>query len=111
MKCRRLTPVARELRSKQTDAENLLWARLRSKRLEGVAFRRQVPLDGYVVDFCSLQERLVVELDGGQHTEKSGEDRIRSERIQIEGFRVIRFWDHEVLNDLEAVLLKIQEAI
>ncbi len=101
----RLLQFAHELRNRSTDSEQRLWQRLRNRRLGGFKFRRQYPIEGYVVDFICIEAKLVVELDGGQHADEAAieYDRRRSEAIEAHGFRVIRFWDCDVLRDLDAV--------
>jgi adenine-specific DNA-methyltransferase len=102
---------ARALRQRSTDAERLLWNRIRDRRLNGVKFRRQHSIAGYIVDFCCVQARLVVELDGGQHAERTLNDRERTTVLEAEGYRVIRFWNHEVLTVIDVVLTAIMEAV
>ncbi len=94
---------ARELRKNLTDTERLLWAALRGRRFAGFKFRRQMPLGSYIVDFVCLDRRLVIELDGGQHTQQADYDQRRTDWLRSQGFRVIRFWNHEVLQDWETV--------
>jgi very-short-patch-repair endonuclease len=103
--------LARTLRKQQTNAEKLLWSRLRSRQLEGCKFRRQQPIGPYIADFLSLEPKLIIELDGGQHAEQQEQDNQRTRYLQALGYRVLRFWNHEVLNDLEAVLEAIRIAI
>ena len=102
---------ARRLRRQATDAERLLWYRLRRGQL-GVKFRRQAPIGPYV-DFVCFQRRLVIELDGGQHRPpaKRAYDARRSWWLQTQGFRVLRFWDSEVLTDIEGVLNRILQEL
>ena len=102
---------ARRLRRDQTDAEQMLWARLRNRQLDGWKFRRQVPLGKFVVDFVCYDEKLVVELDGGQHGENPDDDATRTAWLEARGFRVLRFWNHEVLENLEGVLTIIAKAL
>jgi len=104
--------VARTLRHQATDAERLLWSRLRDQRLAGYKFRRQHPIGPYVVDFACVERHLVVEVDGGQHALDSerARDEERTRRIEAEGFRVLRFWNNEVLTNLEGVLEAILAA-
>jgi very-short-patch-repair endonuclease len=92
---------ARELRSRSTDAERKLWSVLRGGRLGGLKFRRQHPIPPCTVDFLCASMRLVVELDGSQHTQES--DRARTRYLQSKGFIVLRFWDNEALTQTEAV--------
>jgi len=86
-----------------TDTERFAWARLRSRRLAGYKFRRQMPIGPYIVDFVCLERRLIIELDGGQHVEQEDYDTKRTLWLQSQGFEVLRFWDHEVLRDWDAV--------
>ena len=102
---------ARQLRRDQTDAEQRLWAHLRDRQLSGVKFRRQRPIDPCVADFCCPQRRLVVELDGGQHAEDVAADQKRSRFLEERGYRVLRFWNHNVLGNTEAVLERIAEVL
>ncbi|HVO89602.1 MAG TPA: endonuclease domain-containing protein [Casimicrobiaceae bacterium] len=95
---------ARALRRHSTDAEHALWFRLRDRRLSGLKFRRQHPIGRYYADFACPECRLVVELDGGQHAYQEKYDRRRSEYLQRRGWRVVRFWDDEVLTEVETVL-------
>lgn len=93
---------ARRLRKDQTYVENILWQRLRSKQILGVKFRRQEPIGRYIVDFVNLENKLIVELDGGQHTQEI--DRQRTEWLEYQGYRIMRFWDNEVTSNIEGVL-------
>ena len=104
---------AKQLRKNMTDAERLLWRHLRSRQLESQKFRRQQPLGRFIVDFVCLEKRVVIEIDGGQHAEKyqATYDADRSAWLRTEGFRVLRFWDHEVLKDLDAVKEAISNAL
>ena len=119
---RRQVNLPRELRRGQTDAEKALWARLENRQLDGVKFRRQQPLGPYIVDFVSLERRIIVEVDGGQNNEPSpfsseGEgggrkrDEERTAWLEKRGYQVLRFWNNEVLMNMEAVLERIMEAI
>jgi very-short-patch-repair endonuclease len=98
---------ARELRQGQTDAEALLWSRLRNRQLAGLKFRRQRPIANYIADFACIEIGLVVELDGGQHIEQAEYDGQREQQMQQAGFQTLRFWNHDVLNETEAVMEKI----
>lgn len=102
---------ARELRQEMTDAESKLWTQLRSHQFEGVHFRRQHVIDPYIVDFCSPREKLIIEVDGSQHLEQEEYDRERTKFLESRGYRVIRFWNHEVLSETDAVLLAILDAL
>ena len=95
---------ARGLRKSMTDAEHALWRVLRGKQLEGRKFRRQYPISGYVADFVCIEARLVIELDGGQHAEQVAYDARRTEDLRIAGYRVIRFWNNEGLENMDGVL-------
>ena len=95
---------ARSLRQRATDAEQLMWAFLRDRRLAGYKFRRQHSIGPYFVDFVSLSEKLVIELDGGLHAERANYDEERTRFLQSTGYRVVRYWDHEMLLDPEPVL-------
>jgi very-short-patch-repair endonuclease len=99
--------AARRLRTHPTEAERLLWRHLRLRQLIGYKFRRQQPLGGYVVDFVCLEKRLIVEVDGGHHAAQVGSDRHRAAWLKAEGFRVLRFWNTEVLQQIEAVQTRI----
>ena len=106
-----LTNTARMLRKNQTDAERALWHRLRNSRLLGVKFRRQVPIKGYVADFAALEIKLIIELDGSQHIDNKEADEIRTGFLQREGYKVIRFWNNDVLLRLDDVLEFILQAV
>ncbi len=105
------TTPPRQLRRCLTDAESRLWSHLRARQLRGVKFRRQQPLGPYIVDFCSLDPKLVIEIDGGQHAEEIERDAIRTTALEQMGYRVIRFWNNEVLQNIEGVCQRIAEAI
>jgi very-short-patch-repair endonuclease len=104
---------SRRLRREQTPAEGLLWQNLRAKRLNGAKFRRQHAIGDHIVDFCCLRHRLIVEVDGGQHAGKEEEekDAARTARLEAHGFKVIRFWNEDVLSGLDGVLTSIADAI
>jgi very-short-patch-repair endonuclease len=101
---------AKQLRQNQTDAENLMWRELRASRLQGFKFKRQVPLDKYFADFVCFEAKLIIELDGGQHNENA-HDVIRDKALREMGFTVLRFWNNDVLQNLEGVKLAIVEAL
>ena len=103
----RLQNYARELRKKMTDAERCLWQALRGGQLNGTKFRRQYTIGAYIVDFVSFDVRLIIELDGGQHATQQAYDAKRSAFLQDKGFRVLRFWNHDVLQHTDAVLTEI----
>jgi very-short-patch-repair endonuclease len=96
--------AAKRLRRNQTDAERLLWFRLRDRRLEGLKFKRQMPIDRYVVDFCCSDARLIVELDGGQHSVSAEADAIRTKKLEEQGYLVLRYWNNDVLSNIDGVL-------
>jgi very-short-patch-repair endonuclease len=100
---------ARSLRLHQTDAEHLLWLLVRNRRIAGFKFRRQHPVDKFILDFYCEEARLAVELDGGEHNDDAAaaKDGARIDLLEKMGIRVVRFWNHEVLNSTEAVLEKI----
>jgi len=95
---------ARQLRSKQIDTENLLWSRLRAHRLSGLKFRRQQLIGTYIVDFFCPEKKLIVELDGGQHQERAAYDSNRDGWLKSEGYTVLRYWNNDVMGNLEGVL-------
>jgi very-short-patch-repair endonuclease len=101
---------ARQLRRSMTDAEHRLWRHLRGHRLAGQKFRRQQPLGAYVVDFVHFGARLIVEADGGQHIE-SPHDAQRDDWLKGQGFRVLRFWNNDILQNTEQVLAVIFKAV
>ena len=104
---------ARELRQRYTDAEKALWMKLRDRQIEGVKFRRQQPIGPYIVDFVSCQRNLIIEIDGGQHNEEkmTEGDEQRTMRLEERGYRIMRFWNNEVLTNVEGVLERIREAL
>ncbi|PZQ27351.1 MAG: endonuclease domain-containing protein [Stenotrophomonas acidaminiphila] len=93
---------AKRLRREMTDAERRLWKHLRAGRLEGFKFRRQHPVPPYVLDFCCVEVGLAIELDGSQHSE--ARDASRSRYLESQGWRIVRFWDNDVLNKTDAVV-------
>ena len=99
-------PFAKELRKVQTDAEIRMWYSLRDRRLGGYKFRRQMPAGRYIVDFCCYDKKLVVELDGSQHVESVG-DKDRTAYLNKNGFKMLRFWNRQVLKETSAVCDKI----
>ncbi|BDU18413.1 endonuclease domain-containing protein [Lysobacter auxotrophicus] len=88
---------ARKLRRNATDAEVELWRHLKGRRFDGHKFRRQFPIAGYVADFACVEAKLVIELDGGQHLEAQHYDEWRTRRMNTNGYRVLRFWNDDVL--------------
>jgi very-short-patch-repair endonuclease len=105
--------LGRELRKQGTPAERMLWQKLRNKQLTGAKFRRQQSLGNYIVDFVCYEKRLIIEIDGGQHNEDkiAGQDEKRTVWLESKGFRVIRFWNNEVFENIEGMVLKIQEIL
>ncbi len=95
--------TARRLRQTPTDAEQRLWSQLRRRQIEGARFRRQAPIGSYVVDFVCFDAKLVIEVDGGQHAKQQDRDSRRTAWLETQGFRVLRFWNHEVLGNIEGV--------
>lgn len=98
-----LTGLARSLRKRPTEAEKLLWRYLSGKQLQGLKFRRQEPIGDYIVDFVCFSKRLIIEVDGGQHAIEREKDITRDEWLLSQGFKVLRFWNNEVLRNLEGV--------
>jgi very-short-patch-repair endonuclease len=90
------------MRADATKAENLLWQALRNRQLAGLKFKRQVPPGGYILDFVCFEARLIVEVDGGQHAE-SNRDVERDRMFESQGFRTLRFWNDEVIGNIDAV--------
>jgi very-short-patch-repair endonuclease len=98
---------AKLLRQQQTNAEQTLWYRLRDRRLANYKFRRQLPIGPYVADFVCMSARLIIEVDGGQHAFNTSYDEQRTNFFRQQGYVVIRFWNNEVLQNLEGVLIVI----
>ena len=97
---------ARAMRGDATLAENLLWQALRNKRLEGLKFKRQVPLEGRILDFVCFEAKLIVEVDGGQHS-GAVRDMVRDRHFESLGFKTLRFWNDDVVTNLDGVCLTI----
>ncbi len=106
---KRLTPVARKLRNEPTDAAKRLWSRLRARQL-GVQFTREFQIGNAIVDFACRRVKLAIEVDGGQHAD-SPTDKARTRMIETYGYRVIRFWNNEVLQNTDGVVLRIAEEL
>ncbi len=102
--------AAKELRQRQTEAEKRLWFKLRDEQILGAKFRRQAPIGKYIVDFVNFEQKLVIELDGNPHKEKEIKinDLERTLWLHSEGFKVLRFWNSDVLNNLERVVNKVK---
>ncbi len=104
---------ARQLRHQLTDAEKALWQRLRNKQLFGFRFRRQASVGDYIVDFACFTPRLIIELDGGQHARVADQiyNQVRTAWLESEGFRVIRFWNNDVLRNTDGVIVDITRVL
>ena len=103
----KLQNYARKLRHDMTDAERCLWQKIRGRQLGNIKFRRQYVIGNYIADFAAPEIHLIIELDGGQHTERQLYDQQRSLFLQSQGYRVLRFWNHDVLQRTDAVLAEI----
>jgi very-short-patch-repair endonuclease len=101
---------AKRLRANLTDAERLLWSKLRRKQMNGLHFRHQVSIDSYVADFACLEIKLIIEADGGQHNINKAKDARRTRWLESRGYRVLRFWNNDVLQNLDGVLEAIRLA-
>jgi len=106
-----LTELAKNLRKKSTDTENYLWLFLKNRQIEGIKFRRQEPLGRFILDFVSYDRKIVIEVDGGQHNLDKDKDRARDRWLKSQGYEVIRFWDHDVLENKDVVLEVIREKL
>jgi very-short-patch-repair endonuclease len=98
-----MTKRAKELRKNMTDAEKKIWQMIRKRQILGNKFRRQVPIGPYIADFVCFEKKVIVEIDGGQHKTREGYDQKRTKWFQSQGFRVIRFWNNDVLKNIEGV--------
>ncbi len=107
----RKSGLQRILRNNSTNAERVLWQKLRGRQLDGCKFRRQHPYGDYVLDFVCLDRKLVVELDGGQHLEMRDEDQRRTAALEQAGFVVLRFWNDQVFRQMDDVLEVIWRAL
>jgi very-short-patch-repair endonuclease len=99
-----LDDFARALRKRSTDAENILWRQLRAKKLLGLKFRRQEPIGRYIVDFVCHEKKVIIEIDGGQHSVDKEKDQERDHWFKTKGFEVLRFWNNDVLKKTEEIL-------
>ena len=104
---RKMIRIARKLRVNQTDAETVLWNRIRNRQIDGHKFVRQEPIGNYICDVVCREKLVIIEVDGGQHSD-SAADSIRDRHLIAEGFRVLRFWNNDVLGNLDGVLVTIQ---
>ena len=109
MGVRRTNPHAAALRLNATECERRLWAALRDRQLDGFKFRRQATIGPYVVDLLCAEHCLIVEVDGGQHSDEANLSRTRY--LEEQGYSVIRFWNHEVIENLEGVLTSIRQVL
>ncbi len=105
------TTQARKLRKSSTAPELKLWQYLRNRRFMNLKFKRQFPIGPYVVDFVCLSNKLIIELDGGQHMEQVAYDNKRTEYLEHFGFRVIRFWNSDVFNRFDLVLSEVRRYV
>lgn len=99
-----LTQTAKELRKNSTDAERLLWSQLKAKQLEGLKFRRQEQIGRFIADFVCYEKGVIIEADGGQHMQEKEKDEERTAWLNSQEFRVLRFWNNEILMNIEGVL-------
>ena len=102
---------ARELRKNQTEAESSLWSKLRAHRLGGYHFRRQHPIGPYIVDFVCLEKGLIIEIDGDHHAYQAENDSVRTQSLESQGFRVLRFWNNQVIQEIDGVKAAILEVL
>ncbi|MBW8743035.1 MAG: endonuclease domain-containing protein [Sphingomonas sp.] len=102
---------ARELRANATPSERILWRALSARKVSGVRFNRQVPIGPFICDFVSRSAKLIIEVDGGQHGWQTDEDAARTRYLESQGYRVIRFWNSDVLEGLEGVVAEIATVI
>jgi len=107
------TKFARHLRRNESDAERKLWSKLRSRQFQNLKFRRQQPLGKYIVDFVSFEKKIIIEVDGSQHNEpgNANHDLHRTKYFEDEGYMVLRFWNNDLLTNIEGVGLKLLEEI
>ena len=103
--------TARRLRATATEAEQKLWSRLRKRQLDGFQFRRQFSIGPFFVNFVCLEARLIIEVDGSQHADQEERDESRSEFLRGNGYRVLRFWNFDVMSDVDSVVARIAEVL
>jgi len=103
--------IAKVLRKKFTNTERVLWKHLRAKQMEGLKFRRQEPIGNYIVDFVCHEKRIIIEVDGGQHSTEREKDNERDNWLKEQGYMVLRFWNNEVLTKLTGVLEVIWDSL
>ena len=99
------------MRRQSTDAERLFWSKLRDRRMMNCKFRRQYPMGRYIVDFVCRKHNIIIEIDGGHHIDQQDYDTVRTEWLQSQGFEVLRYWDNDVLTQLDSVLESIGNAL
>ena len=104
---------ARNLRREQTEQEKILWSIIRNRQFYGLKFKRQVPVGVYIADFCCNEKKLIIELDGGQHNEPNNikYDKNRTKFLENEGYKIIRFWNNDINDNLEGVYTKLKQEI
>jgi very-short-patch-repair endonuclease len=102
---------AKELHRNMSPAEAKLWKHLRAHRMDGVHFRNQHAIGNYIVDFCAPRGKLIIELDGSQHLEQQDYDEERTKYLEARGYRVLRFWNNDVINNIDAVLQVVWSAL
>ena len=110
LKKRNKIAIAQKLRNNSTDTEKYLWKYLRGRQLEEFKFRRQHPIGKYIVDFINLERKIIIEVDGGQHSENK-KDKLRDKWLTEKGYEVLRFWDNEVLTNIEGVIESIRNKL
>lgn len=105
--------ISRELRKNQTPWERKLWSEIRGRKISNLKFRRQFKIGKYITDFCCLDKMLIIELDGGHHNEDTIiiEDKIRQKYLEYNGYKVLRFWNNEIEENLEGVIARILQAL
>jgi very-short-patch-repair endonuclease len=108
---KRPTARSRELRRTPTAAEQKLWTRLSARQVAGTRFNRQFPVGPFICDFVSRSAKLVIEADGGQHAAQEEEDRKRTEYLKIRGFRVVRFWNNDIIENIDGVVETIERIL
>jgi very-short-patch-repair endonuclease len=102
---------AKQLRRNQTEAEAKLWSLLRNHQLKNVGFRRQHAIGNYIVDFCAPRKKIIIELDGSQHLEQVAYDAERAAFLESKGYRIMRFWNNDVMKEIDAVIHAIELAL
>ena len=104
-----LTKYAKTMRKSPTVAEKKLWNRLRYKQMKGLKFRRQQPIENIIVDFVNFDKKIVIEVDGGQHAKDKNKDRRRDKQLEEKGYKVLRFWNNDVIKNTDEVLEQIRQ--